>query len=433
MFEQERTKTQVVVIGGGLAGLAAATYAARDGRRVTVLEKAQAPGGRAATHGKAGYALNLGPHALYQGGPAAEVLAELGVATPGDKPAVTGFAIDGGALRALPSGLASLLSTSLLPLRGKIELASFLAGLPSIDPASLGRTSFDAFLEARLRSPEARRVAFALARLSTYCDDFSRLDAGAAVAQMQLAIHAGVRYIDGGWATLVQGLVMAAERAGVRILAGAKAASIDRSAHGVRGVRLADGSELAADAVILAASPSLARALCPDVPHLARACEAAVPSIAACLDVALARLPAPRNTFALGIDRPLYFSVHSSAARLAPEGGAVVHVARYGKADDPGAVEAELDALLERMQPGYREVLVERRFLPSMIVAHDVPEAARGGLPGRPGPRVPGAPGIFVAGDWVGPEGMLADASLASARAAARAIDAPGKLATNAA
>jgi pyruvate/2-oxoglutarate dehydrogenase complex dihydrolipoamide dehydrogenase (E3) component len=34
---------------------------------------------------------------------------------------------------------------------------------------------------------------------------------------------------------------------------------------------------------------------------------------------------------------------------------------------------------------------------------------------------VPGMPGIHVAGDWVGPRGMLADAALASAAAAGRA------------
>jgi hypothetical protein len=35
---------------------------------------------------------------------------------------------------------------------------------------------------------------------------------------------------------------------------------------------------------------------------------------------------------------------------------------------------------------------------------------------------VPGAEGIYVAGDWVGPEALLADASLASARRAAAAV-----------
>jgi phytoene dehydrogenase-like protein len=85
-------------------------------------------------------------------------------------------------------------------------------------------------------------------------------------------------------------------------------------------------------------------------------------------------------------------------------------------------VEAALDALLDRLQPGYRDLVIERRFLPRLVVASDIPSAARGGLAGRPAPRVPDARGLFVAGDWVGPEGCLADAALASARAAAEAL-----------
>jgi hypothetical protein len=72
------------------------------------------------------------------------------------------------------------------------------------------------------------------------------------------------------------------------------------------------------------------------------------------------------------------------------------------------------------MQPGWREVVVERRFLPRMVAASALATAGSGGVAGRPGPEVAGSPGLFVAGDWVGPEGWLVDASLASARAAAR-------------
>ena len=32
-----------------------------------------------------------------------------------------------------------------------------------------------------------------------------------------------------------------------------------------------------------------------------------------------------------------------------------------------------------------------------------------------------GVPGVFMAGDWVGPEGLLADTALASGQAAAQA------------
>lgn len=75
--------------------------------------------------------------------------------------------------------------------------------------------------------------------------------------------------------------------------------------------------------------------------------------------------------------------------------------------------------MLDSAQPGWREQVIHRRFMPALVVANDIPQAARGGLAGRPGPEVPDAPGLFVAGDWVGPEGMLSDAATASARAAA--------------
>lgn len=48
--------------------------------------------------------------------------------------------------------------------------------------------------------------------------------------------------------------------------------------------------------------------------------------------------------------------------------------------------------------------------------------AEGGGAAARPGVSVPEVDGLFLAGDWVGPTGMLADASLASARDAAGAL-----------
>ena len=65
----------VAVIGGGLAGLTAACYLARQGREVTVFEQAAELGGRAATQLSDGFAFNRGAHALYSGGAASDRLA----------------------------------------------------------------------------------------------------------------------------------------------------------------------------------------------------------------------------------------------------------------------------------------------------------------------------------------------------------------------
>lgn len=54
------------------------------------------------------------------------------------------------------------------------------------------------------------------------------------------------------------------------------------------------------------------------------------------------------------------------------------------------------------------------RALHGMVVTHGAPTAAGGGLAGRPSSTSLGLLGVFVAGDWVGPSGLIADASAAS-------------------
>jgi phytoene dehydrogenase-like protein len=150
-----------------------------------------------------------------------------------------------------------------------------------------------------------------------------------------------------------------------------------------------------------------------------------VPIKAACLDVALNRLERPRHRFALGLDRPFYYSVHSAAAKLAPEGISVVHVMKYlrdGAACRAEQLERELEGCLDRIQPGWKSHTVVRRYLPSMTVSHSLPLASENGLAGRPAVTAAGHANIFLAGDWVGPQGLLADAAAASARTAARHV-----------
>src|SRR5919197_6624882 len=111
---QSNSTYDAIIIGGGVAGLAAATFVARRGKRVRLFEQAQALGGRARTTMQEGFHLNLGPHALYRGGLGIDILGELGVAVSGGMPAVSGaFAIKDHAKHTFPAGRMSLLATSL--------------------------------------------------------------------------------------------------------------------------------------------------------------------------------------------------------------------------------------------------------------------------------------------------------------------------------
>jgi phytoene dehydrogenase-like protein len=67
-MEKQLTQTDVVIVGGGMAGLTAACYLARSGVAVMLFEKAANLGGRAATQNHEGYLFNRGIHAIYTGG-----------------------------------------------------------------------------------------------------------------------------------------------------------------------------------------------------------------------------------------------------------------------------------------------------------------------------------------------------------------------------
>jgi hypothetical protein len=76
-----------------------------------------------------------------------------------------------------------------------------------------------------------------------------------------------------------------------------------------------------------------------------------------------------------------------------------------------------MEAHLRALGVAEHDVVV-RRSLARMTVSSTTPTAASGGLAGRPAVTASGLPRVFLAGDWVGPHGLLTDAVLASGHAA---------------
>jgi phytoene dehydrogenase-like protein len=445
-------KRNVVVVGGGLAGLAASIYLARGGRNVTLFEKRRLVGGRAVTNLRHGYRFNLGAHAFYRDGYGAKVLRELGIPVRGGLAKPRAAALVGDEKLRLPTNWLSFIYTSLLSLRGKRQLGSALLHIRRRGGSRAGSLTLREWLDGRMSDPRARQVLEALARLATYSDHADVESAALALEQMRIAMR-GALYIDEGWQKIVDSMHSAAISSGVHFVSSSRIVGVVHDEK-VRAVELGglevhadrtdtlaiampeptpedvEGALIPAETVLLAVDPNTAAQLAGDVGSEWRS---ARPVTAACLDVALRSLPQPKNLFALGIDKPLYYAVHSAFAQLTPKGGALVHLAKYnreGHATDEElegsrprrtsaaiADEQELEALLDLMQPGWREVLVHRRFLPAMTVSNAL---VTPNVP-RPSP-VTSIHGLYIAGDWVGNEGLLSDAALSSARAAAKAI-----------
>lgn len=413
-------RQHIAIVGGGLAGLATAAYLARAGQQVTLFERSEHLGGRGATTVRDGYHHNMGPHALYRGGAGIEVLDELGIAYRGSQPDVAGVAVRQGKTSTLPVGGRSMMTSRLFGMRARVEAGTHLLGLRK---ATNDARTVASYLRQEFTHDSARDYIQAIVRLSTYAN--APDTTSVADAARQLAGGGAVLYLDHGWQTLVDQLEEAAVRAGAVIRRGARVQGVAVTGR-VRGLRMAGGSEFPADAVVLAVPPQVARDLAPWSEPIALAADTAIPAYAACLDIGLSRLPRPRRGFALGIDVPYYLSVHTRAAKLAPDGKTMVSVAKYipaGERSDAERDLRELEEFLDLVQPGWRALEEHRQYLPNMLVQSALPRADRGGIDGRPDPLVPGAEGLFIAGDWVGQGGWLTDGTLGSARQAARAVE----------
>ena len=425
-MDQGRQPREIIVIGAGLGGLASAALLARSGARVRVLDSAEHPGGRARSRVQEGFTLNVGAHALARGGPAQSLLRELGVPLAGRPAGKTGtYALQAGKLHALPYTPGSLLTSDVLSLSGKLSFMRMLAGVGERKARKVQGQTVSQWLAREAPDPRVRALLHMLVRLCCYAHAPDVLGADAAVRQLGHLLKHNVLYVDGGWQTLLDGLLVQARSAGVAIELGVGARSIEQQAGRAIAVHTTDGRRLPTRDVVAAIDPHALSALLPDDAVALRWAQAAVPLRAACLDLGVRDLPQPQLLNVQALDAPLYFSNHSAYARLAPEGAQLLSLVRYlAPGEDGRAVEPELRAFLERIQPGVWQRAVIKRFMPNLIVHNDLPG------PERARAVHPNILGLHLVSDVASPRFMLADAVFASARAAAQRILQPTALPT---
>jgi phytoene dehydrogenase-like protein len=320
---------KITILGAGIEGLVCAGELLRLGHEVTLVERHAHIGGRARSLTLGGRPFNLGPRAIYIGGHFHRALRRAGVEPRGFKPALDGSgALWRGDLVSLPGGLAGLLRVPWLDARAKRELALAFAQIAIGRFSIRDNESTGAWIDRHSSTNSGRALLRGLARVSSYRVE-PTLPADVGLRQMRSAAVRGVIYTDGDWQPLVDGLRADLERRGIEIVVGARTA--------------------ARSGTILEAFPPTD----------------AASVTASCLDVVLARLPDPRRRLVLGLDEPLYLSVHTSRNSA---GSAGVHVMGYG-----AATRDRLEAVLDRVQPGWRDVLLGARYLPRMVVDHEVP------------------------------------------------------------
>ncbi len=294
---------------------------------------------------------------------------------------------------------------------GLAALMRWLPGVARSQPEELGGISTSEWLERSLPSRDSRAAAAALVRVTTFVADQDSLSADVAARQLKIGFLPGVRYLRGGWQSLVDALAAGAHRRGATLRTRAAVRSVHREAGGWT-VGLDDGTLHADLLVVAAGGPDAVAKLLGERAPVAPG-PAAELSV---LDLGLRRLPRRTRRFALGVDAPTYLSRHSPPGH---RDGVLLSLASYAR--EP---RAALEANADLVQPGWRQQVTLERFLPRMVAVSAIPTPAGGGLAGRP--AVERGEGLYLAGDWVGPEGWLVDSAIASgAAAAAAALRAP--------
>ncbi|HEY6498236.1 MAG TPA: phytoene desaturase family protein [Streptosporangiaceae bacterium] len=272
----------VVVAGAGLAGLAAALHLAGRGRQVTVIERADHPGGRAGRLDAGGYRFDTGPTVLTMPELVAEALAAVGEELT-DRldlvrldPAYRAAFADGSTLD-VHTG-ADAMTAAVREFAGPAEAAGYQRLRAWL--TELYQREFGQFIAANFDSPLslvtpalARLVALgAFRRLEPAIGQFIKDERLRRVFSFQslyagesprhaLAVYAVIAYMDtvagvyfprGGMRALPDALAAAAAAAGVKFHYGQAVTTLERSGNRVTAVRTSGGLRVPCDAAVLA-------------------------------------------------------------------------------------------------------------------------------------------------------------------------------------
>lgn len=278
----------IVIVGGGLGGLAAALHLAGAGRHVTVVEREAVPGGRAGLIRDHGYHFDTGPTVLTMPELLAEPLAAVGeelddwVTLRRLDPAYRARFADGSSLdvRADPDAMADEIARVCGPkdADGFRRFTAYLAELYRVEMPNFIERNLDSPLQL-VGAPLARLVAMGAFRrlgpkVAGYVQDerlrrlfsFQAMYAGLAPARA-LAIYnvitymdciAGVYFPDGGMHAVPRALASAAHLHGVTFRFNTTVARVEVSNGRAHGVITSDGERIPADVVVVNADLPLA-------------------------------------------------------------------------------------------------------------------------------------------------------------------------------
>lgn len=440
MVNMGQNEFDVIVVGGGLAGLGAGALLAQSGVRVLLLERRPIPGGRALVVKQQGFTLNYGLHYIVGGksSPHYRILELIGKLDAAPLAPVIPRKLHrmrAGKLHITPTAPLDMLTTGLLTPAGKIGLAKAALAIMTANIESLWNVPIGKWLDDVTHEQSLRNFFLDLCGPLTFepvPEDISAAHFILAVRPFLMPKAPIAYYPVGGWIGMFEAFKARIEEAGGEVRFKVQAERLAIEDGQIIGV-WAGGELLRCKAVIAAVPPVKLAELLKETPIAELSAERLKnirPTMGVAVDLGVmglhndkvATIELPELNATLGIHNLFEPS-------LVPEGGHLFQFLRFmtpEQMEDSANVERSesmIVELLETIWPGFREKIVLRRTLirPMLTAAshrYDQPRPSLLPL------EISSPRGLFLAGDATASPGELSNAAGESAILCAKLVEA---------
>lgn len=423
MEDSEIIQRDVVVVGGGLAGLSAAAYLAKSGKKVALLERGMV-GGRAVTLKLKGFSFNFGAHAIYgrDTSKLRQFERELGINidwrdfTPHKAKYDLGTDVTD-----IPSNVRGLFKTKLM--KGADKLKFTFEVFKTLLHAEKGHShiSIKKWMEDKDISDDVKEMMLTLASSNFFTREPENIpsDVFFQYYRRLFTTNKPVAYIAGGWQSLINEFLRVIEENGGEVYTKAKVDGIEVDGQNVTTVHSKKGS-FQADDFIFAIPPQELTKVFADtkIEHSVSQYAQYRPSYVFVYDVGLEnRLDVPYSYVYDKYNKIFITDISYYDESCTPEGGQMLQAIAYlneedlGDKEKLGEYQEKIEQLYDKHFPGWRDELVVPRISKRATAQEIKWIMNQQAMP----VSFPDYQNTFFAGDWCEGTGQLSELSFSSA------------------
>ncbi|GAA0354528.1 phytoene desaturase family protein [Bacillus horti] len=428
--EETRIQGDVIIVGGGLAGLSAAATLAKKGKKVVVLERATL-GGRAVTINMKGFAFNFGAHAIYGRDSSylrrLEKELDIQIDWRDFNPDKAKYGIGEG-LTDVPVNVKGLFKTKLLKASDKVkftyEILKTMTKVEKGDP----HISISKWMEDKEVNEEVREMMLTLASSNFFTRQSEQIpsDVFFKYYSRLFTTQKPVAYIGGGWQALIQELERVILENDGMILQKTKAESVLTEDARITGVQTSKGVVMGEEFVFCIPPTDLVKVFEETkITDSLKQYASYSPSYVYVYDIGLKnRVDVPYSYIYDKQSKIFITDISYYDETCTPPGGQLLQAIAYLNEEDLknkdvlDEYHAKIEALYDQHFSGWREELVIPRVSKRAIAQQLKWVMTQQALP----VFLPDYRNLFFAGDWCEGQGQLSELSFSSAYQASQHI-----------